>query len=139
MDEQQKARLEELRLDRVRRDKEARDAAELRELEREELERQLEQQTGGKRGDAFELVDSKVGLFAVIAPDDAGVMNWDKAKPEQRQDLDWMIQFLRKYIVPKERALEWAQKAAMKSALCWDTSTAFVSLLGANVDALTKK
>jgi hypothetical protein len=139
VDEAQRAELEALRADRAARDKAKKEAEELRELQREKLERALEADTKGLRGEAFEIVDNRFGLFAIRAPEDAEIMRWEKATPQERTDLDWSIQFLRPLIVPPAEGVKWAQVAAMRSALCWETAASFTTLLGASLEIVAKK
>jgi hypothetical protein len=145
LDEQQRDRLAELRQASAVRATEARDESDARELEGEELAMAL-QAKGLKRDVDFAIINNPLGgVYALRKPDTRAIRNWESASDKQKLQLEWQIGILRHYIVdPDEkqegaRGLVWAQNSALRPGLCWETSTAFVRLMGVDVEGLQKK
>lgn len=138
LSEEQAKRLEELRTVREKREAAEAQAAEIRELEAEELALTLETQ-GGRRGEDFEVLTNRFGVFAITKPDTQAIRNWEKAVDAQKASLEWQIGILRHYIVPMDRQLVWAQTCATRPGLCWQTAEAFVDLMGIDRSRLEKK
>jgi hypothetical protein len=139
VDETKKERLEALRTARAARDKAAADAADERELAAEELHAAL---AGPDmvRGVDFEIVTNPFGVYAIRKPDNQAILNWDNATKGKKLSLDWQIGILRNYILPdKAKGIEWAQVAAQRPGLAWDTSNAFMRLMGVVVEETEKK
>ena len=142
--QEQKDRLAQLREEEVSRAQDARDEADLRELEARELTATLEAR-GLKRDAGFKvIVNARGGVFAVKKPDTRAIRNWENAADKDRLNLEWMIGLLRHYIVePDEKAagkaLLWAQTCAHLPGLCWQTSAAFIELMGVDLEAAQKK
>lgn len=157
--EQQRERLAALREKDAERDTASQDAADARELEGRELVLACEAK-GWKEGHDFKIVSNPIaGVFAVRKPDARGIRTWENATEKQRLTLEWVISFLRHYIVgldeqpmpqagqkpedgrPLEGAkgLVWAQASAQRPGLCWQTSRTFLELMGVDFEALEKK
>lgn len=143
LDEARRSRLAELRATDVDRETRETEAAEERELEARELAATLEQQ-GQKRDVDFKVVVNAIGgVYAIRKPDGKAIRNWEQASEKSKLSLEWMIGILKHYIIePDERApgksLQWAQTCAQRPGLCWATSTAFVELMGVDVNAQKK-
>lgn len=144
LDERQRDRLAELRASDAEREAKAQDDADARELEARELVLELEAR-GMKRDADFKVVSNPLGgVFALRKPDTRAIRNWESASEKQKLSLEWQIGILRHYIVePDEKApgkgIVWAQTCAKLPGLCWQTSTAFVELMGVDVEAFQKK
>lgn len=144
LDDTQKERLAALRHARMEREAKERDEADARELEAEELAALLEGR-GLKRDADFKIVANRLGgVFALRRPDMRAIRSWENAKEKDRLSLEWNVGLLRHYIVEPDdkaptRALLWAQTCAQRPGLCWETSTAFVELMGVDLDDKQKK
>ena len=144
LDETQRDRLAELRALNAERAARQSDQADERELEAEELAVTLEAR-GMKRDSDFKLIDNALGgVYALRRPDTRAIRNWENASEKQKLSLEWQIGILRHYILePDEKApgkaLLWAQTCAQRPGLCWQTSTAFVELMGVDVESHQKK
>jgi hypothetical protein len=144
LSEQQRERLYELRAKDTENQAKAQEDAEEREFMARELVVSLEAR-GLKRDSDFKVVDNALGgLFAVRRPDTRAIRNWESSTDKQKQNLEWMIGLLRHYIIePDEKApakaLLWAQTCAQRPGLCWQTSSAFVELMGVDLEAAQKK
>ena len=118
--------------------------ADERELEAEELAATLEAK-GQKRGADFVVVSNRLGgVFALRRPDTRAIRNGENASDKNKLSLEWNIGLLRHYIVePDEKApgkaLLWAQTSAQRPGLCWQTASAFVELMGVDVDSYNRK
>jgi hypothetical protein len=136
LDEAKKERLAEVRKLAAEREQAARDAADLLELEAEELH--LKQ--SGTRGVDFEIIKNRFGCFAVKKPDDRAIAAWDRQTPEKKLETDWIITWLRHYILPDAaEGVRWAQIAAQRPGLAWETANAFLALMGVSRDEAAKK
>jgi len=144
LDEGRQSRLAELRALDAEREAKAQEAAEERELEARELAFSLEQK-GLKEGHDFKVLVSAIGgVFAIRKPDGKAIRNWELASEKQKLSLEWQIGLLRNYIVePDEKSptkgIQWAQLSAQRPGLCWKASTAFVELMGVDVEERQKK
>ena len=78
LSEEQAKRLEQLREVREKREAAEAQAAEIRELEAEELALTLETQ-GGRRGEDFEVLTNRFGVFAIKKPDTQAIRNWENS------------------------------------------------------------
>jgi hypothetical protein len=132
-------RLAELRQKRGEAEAAEAQAADDRELAAEELAIVLEQKLGGKRGEAFQVINHRFGVFALRKPDTRAIRNWEQANEKQRMNLEWMIGLMRHYIEPSDKSLTWAQVCADRPGLCWHTGNIFVELMGADQAAIAKK
>lgn len=135
---------EERKLEQVRRaraeQEEARERASARrELAEYELEERLTGELKGPRGEAFEIVSSRVGVFGVRKPDTQAVRTWEKASDDKKFSHEWQISFLRHQIVPEDRQVAWMQLASSWPVLASETATAFVVLMGLDRSAIEKK
>jgi hypothetical protein len=140
MDDVQRKRLEELL--KAKADKQAKqdEADQLRQLEEEELSVKLEQELGGPRGDAFEVINNRFGgVFAIKRPDVQAIRNWEKADEKKKVNTEWQIGLMRHYIAPAEKQIAWAQVCADRPAVCWQTAEAFVTLMGIDRRQLDSK
>lgn len=128
------------RLARAQKAREERAAAEERAREdRLILAEELSASLQGVRGVDFQIVTNPHGVFAVTKPDSQAIRTWEMAPEKKKLSLEWMISYLRHYIVPKERSLEWCQICATRPGLLWDTSNAFLALMGVDVHEQEKK
>jgi hypothetical protein len=146
--DQQRARLEELRAKDADRDAAAQEAAEVREFEGRELSATLEG-AGLVRGVDFEIVTNRIcGVYAIRKPDRQAMRNFDAADEKKKESTEWMIGLARHYVMdPAEpsatslskKGIEWAQKAAERPGLAWQTMRAFVSLMANEQGDLQRK
>lgn len=132
-------RLEEVRKRRAEREKAEQAAADARDLEAHELELLLEDELKGVRSEAFEIVNNRFGVFAIRKPDSQAIRNWERASEDKKASLEWQIGILRHYVCPAEKQIPWAQLAAERPGLCWQTAEAFVDLMGIDRSRLEKK
>lgn len=149
--EEQRERLAELRGKDIDLETEAQDARDARELEARELRLTLEGR-GLKADVDFKIINNPLtGVFAVRKPDARGIRNWEQGTEKQKTNLEWMVGMLRHYIVePDEKAMpekgtlgprgiEWARLCAQRPGLCWACASAFVELMGVDVEAVQRK
>jgi hypothetical protein len=144
LDDTKRDRLAELRARDAERESKAQEDADVRELEARELQIALEEKGLKVNADFKVIVNPLGGVFALRKPDTRAIRNWENASEKQKLSLEWQIGLLRHYIVePDEKApakaLLWAQTCAQRPGLCWQTSTAFVELMGVDVEAHQKK
>lgn len=138
LDEKETARLQAFRNKQAEAENASQENAERRELEIFDLVETLEKDFG-KRGEGFEIVDNPYGLFAVKRPDTQATRNWEKATDAQHGDSTWNIGLLKHYIIPADRQLAWAQLAAERAGVWWQTAGEFVKLMGLDRKLLAKK
>lgn len=145
LDEKQRERLAELRMASTNREAAEQDEADARELEGEELAATLEAK-GLKRKVDFAIVVNRLGgVYALRKPDARAIRNWESASEKQKISLEWAIGLVRHYIIDADgqaagsRGIAWAQMCAQRSGLCWQTTTAFVELMGVDIEAIQKK
>lgn len=142
--EQQRERLAELRAADAERETKEQEAADERELEARELAVLLEGK-GLKGGVDFKVIANSLGgVFAVKKPDTRAIRNWENAGEKQKLSLEWQIGLIRHYIIEPDdkaagKALLWAQTCAQRPGLCWQTSNAFVELMGVDIESVQKK
>jgi len=146
--EQESAELESHRRSQAERRKAAAEEAERRELDVARLVAKLEEPgpegPGGvrvtpRRGADFEIVDNPFGLFAVRKPDDHALLTWENAPEKKKLSTDWLSTYLRHYILPKERMIEWCQIGAQRPGLVIQTATAFLRMMGIATEDEAKK
>ena len=142
--DQQRERLYELRAKDAELATAAQEEADSREYAVRELVLSLEAK-GAKRDADFKIIDNTLGgLYALKKPDTRAIRNWENASEKQKLSLEWQIGLLRHYIIePDEKAagksLLWAQTCAQRPGLCWQTSAAFVELMGVDLESNQKK
>src|SRR5579872_7418877 len=122
MDDAKKERLAELLRLKQERELQEEAAAEERQLAAEELAASLEgpPESGkfGTRGEDFEVICHRYGVWAVRKPDGQAIATWDRVDEKKRWSVDWAPQFLRNYILPsKEEGLKWQTVCGQRPGL----------------------
>jgi hypothetical protein len=137
VEDAQREKLAAMRAKRQKAEADELEAREQRELEAGELADKLELE-GQKRGEDFEIIVNRFGVFAIRKPDHQAITSWDRASNEKKLSLDWQIGILRHYIVSDDGGVRWAQIAAVRPGVCWDTAAAFAKLMGVEADETGK-
>lgn len=131
-------RLVALRQKQAERDQAEKEAGDARELEALELVEVLEAKIGA-RDVEFAIVNNRFGVFAVRKPDTRAIKNWERASEKEKLSVEWQLGLIRHYIEPAEKAIVWLKLGAERPGLVWQTSEAFVDLMGIDRSKLEKK
>jgi hypothetical protein len=113
-----------------------------RELEELKLAKQIAEETGGRRGRDFEVVNTEHGVFGVRKPEFDQVKRWNKISDRLgggKAEPDDLIPVLRDHIIGKEKALAFHAAAAAFPGIINEVSRGFMRLMGITLGDSKKK